>query len=149
MGEQPPDRERSGRSSIIEIFLVALRLGLTSFGGPVAHIGYFQEEYVERRRWVSRQTFADLVALSQSFPGAGSSKLGMSVGMVRGGLWGGVAAWEPPDFGLALAAFRPPGDLEAAGVAGRDPQRGRRRRAPGALTPRHAVGCTKQSARHA
>ena len=81
------------RGSVIEIFWVALRLGLTSFGGPIAHIGYFQDEYVQRRRWVDEETFADLVALSQAFPGAGSSKLGMAIGMTRGGLWGGLAAW--------------------------------------------------------
>lgn len=81
------------RGSPIEIFWVALRLGLTSFGGPIAHIGYFQDEYVQRRRWVDEETFADLVALSQAFPGAGSSKLGMAIGMARGGLWGGVMAW--------------------------------------------------------
>ena len=79
--------------SVIEVFWVALRLGLTSFGGPIAHIGYFQDEYVQRRRWVDEETFADLVALSQAFPGAGSSKLGMAVGVARGGLWGGLAAW--------------------------------------------------------
>ena len=81
------------RGSLIEIFWVALRLGFTSFGGPIAHIGYFQGEYVQRRRWVDEETFADLVALSQAFPGAGSSKLGMAIGMARGGLWGGVIAW--------------------------------------------------------
>lgn len=81
------------RGSVIEIFWVALRLGLTSFGGPIAHIGYFQDEYVQRRRWVDEETFADLVALSQAFPGAGSSKLGMAIGVVRGGLWGGLMAW--------------------------------------------------------
>jgi len=81
------------RGPLIEIFWVALRLGLTSFGGPIAHIGYFQDEYVQRRRWVDEETFADLVALSQAFPGAGSSKLGMAIGMARGGLWGGVIAW--------------------------------------------------------
>ena len=81
------------RGSALEVFWVALRLGLTSFGGPVAHIGYFQDEYVERRRWVDEATFADLVALSQSFPGAASSQLGLAIGMVRGGLRGGIAAW--------------------------------------------------------
>lgn len=79
--------------SLFEIFWVALRLGLTSFGGPIAHLGYFQHEYVERRGWVDEETYADLVALSQSFPGAGSSKLGISIGMVHGGLWGGFLAW--------------------------------------------------------
>ena len=68
-------------------------MGLTSFGGPVAHFGYFHEEYVERRRWVDEGTFADLLALSQAFPGAASSQLGFAIGMVRGGLRGGLAAW--------------------------------------------------------
>ena len=72
---------------------MALRLGLTSFGGPVAHFGYFHDEYVQRRRWVDEGTFADLLALSQAFPGAASSQLGFAVGMVRGGLRGGLAAW--------------------------------------------------------
>jgi chromate transporter len=81
------------RGSVLEVFLVALRLGLTSFGGPIAHIGYFQDEYVKRRSWVTEETFADLVALSQSLPGAASSKLGMSIGMIRAGLPGGLAAW--------------------------------------------------------
>ena len=83
----------SERGTVLEVFRVALRLGLTSFGGPVAHIGYFQDEYVQQRRWVDEETFAALVALSQAFPGAGSSKLGMAIGMVRGGLRGGLAAW--------------------------------------------------------
>ncbi len=76
-----------------EIFGIALRLGLTSFGGPVAHFGYFHDEYVERRRWVDEGTFADLLALSQAFPGAASSQLGFAIGMVRGGFGGGLAAW--------------------------------------------------------
>lgn len=87
----PPAQKRHRRA--VEVFAVALRLGLTSFGGPVAHIGYFQNEYVKRRGWVDEETYADLVALSQSLPGAGSSKLGMSIGMMRAGLLGGFAAW--------------------------------------------------------
>lgn len=80
-------------SSIFEVFRVALRLGLTSFGGPVAHLGYFRDEYVNRRRWLDDETYADLVALSQSLPGATSSKVGMSIGMIRAGLPGSLAAW--------------------------------------------------------
>lgn len=93
MSGRPPATVDPERGSVTEIFRVALRLGLTSFGGPIAHIGYFQDEYVERRRWVDGETFTALVALSQAFPGAGSSKLGMQIGMVRGGLWGALAAW--------------------------------------------------------
>jgi chromate transporter len=76
-----------------EVLRVATRLGCTSFGGPIAHIGYFQTEYVERRRWVDDSEFADLVALSQFLPGPASSKLGISIGILRAGMWGGVAAW--------------------------------------------------------
>jgi chromate transporter len=76
-----------------EIFRVFLRLGLTSFGGPIAHLGYFRAEFVERRRWLSEQSFADLVALSQFLPGPASSQTGFGVGLLRGGLLGGVAAW--------------------------------------------------------
>src|SRR5580692_7624290 len=76
-----------------EIFCVFLRLGLTSFGGPIAHLGYFRAEFVERRRWLSEQSFADLVALSQFLPGPASSQTGFGVGLLRGGLAGGLAAW--------------------------------------------------------
>jgi chromate transporter len=78
---------------LIEVFGVALRLGLTSFGGPIAHLGYFRAEYVERRKWLDEATYADLVAVSQSLPGPASSMLGMSIGTLRAGLWGGIAAW--------------------------------------------------------
>jgi chromate transporter len=80
-------------SSIFQVFLVALRLGLTSFGGPIAHLGYFREEYVHRRRWLDEQGYADVVALCQFLPGPASSQVGITVGMVRAGLAGGVAAW--------------------------------------------------------
>ena len=83
----------TARGSWLEVLTVALRLGLTSFGGPIAHIGYFRDEYVQRRRWLDESTFADLVALSQFLPGAASSKLGISIGILRAGLPGGLAAW--------------------------------------------------------
>ena len=75
------------------LFTVALRLGLTSFGGPAAHIGYFRREYVERRRWLDERGFADLLALCQFLPGPASSQFGFAVGYARGGLAGAVAAW--------------------------------------------------------
>jgi chromate transporter len=81
------------RGSWLEVFTVALRLGLTSFGGPIAHLGYFRVEYVQRRSWLDESTFADLVALSQFLPGAASSKLGISIGLLRAGLPGALAAW--------------------------------------------------------
>jgi chromate transporter len=75
------------------IFRVFLRLGLTSFGGPIAHLGYFRTEFVERRRWLSEAAYADLVALGQLVPGPASSQVGFAVGLIRGGLPGALAAW--------------------------------------------------------
>lgn len=83
----------SGTSPVPEILLVFLRLGLTCFGGPVAHLGYFRAEFVERRRWLTEATYADIVALSQFLPGPASSQTGFAIGVLRGGLLGGVAAW--------------------------------------------------------
>lgn len=104
----------------LEVLRVAGRLGLTSFGGPVAHIGYFRHEYVERRRWVDEPTFTDLVALSQFLPGPASSELGISIGVIRAGLAGGIAAWLgftlPSAIALVLFAFGAQGlGPEAAG----------------------------------
>ncbi|MBE7157130.1 MAG: chromate efflux transporter [Rhodospirillales bacterium] len=79
--------------SRLEIFRVALKLGCTSFGGPVAHLGYFHAEYVQRRRWISETTYADLVALCQFLPGPASSQLGFAISLLRGGLLGGLLAW--------------------------------------------------------
>src|SRR5882724_7664582 len=78
---------------IRSIFAVFLRLGLTSFGGPIAHLGYYRTEFVERRRWLSEAAYADLVALCQLLPGPASSQVGFAVGLSRGGLLGGVVAW--------------------------------------------------------
>ena len=75
------------------IFLVFLRLGLTSFGGPVAHLGYFRHEFVVRRKWLSERSYADLVALCQFLPGPASSQVGMAVGLSRAGYAGACAAW--------------------------------------------------------
>ena len=82
-----------GRGSSWEVFGVALRLGLTSFGGPIAHLGYFRAEYVQRRRWLDEQAFADLVGLCQFLPGPASSEIGIAIGVARAGLRGGLAAW--------------------------------------------------------
>ncbi len=71
---------------LLEIFLISTRLGFTSFGGPVAHLGYFHEEYVRRRKWMDEKSYADLVALSQFLPGPASSQVGMGIGLMRGGL---------------------------------------------------------------
>lgn len=75
------------------MFRVALRLGLTSFGGPIAHLGYFRREYVERRAWLDEATYGDMVALSQFLPGPASSQVGIAIGTRRAGLRGGIAAW--------------------------------------------------------
>ena len=79
--------------SAIEVLAAFLKLGLTSFGGPVAHIGYFRREFVERRRWLDDDTFTDLVALCQFLPGPASSQTGFSIGLLRAGWLGGFAAW--------------------------------------------------------
>lgn len=78
---------------MIEIFLASLRLGLISFGGPVAHLAYFHREYVVRRRWLDEADFADLVALCQALPGPASSQIGMAIGQRRGGPLGALVAW--------------------------------------------------------
>lgn len=81
------------RPSLPEIFLVALRLGCTSFGGPVAHLAFFREEYVVKRRWLDEAHYADLVALCQFLPGPASSQTGFGIGYLQRGLAGGLAAW--------------------------------------------------------
>jgi chromate transporter len=80
-------------SSLLEIFLAALRLGCTSFGGPIAHLGYFRSEYVVRRRWLDDDAFAEIVAVCQSLPGPTSSEVGIAIGLVRGGIAGAFVAW--------------------------------------------------------
>ncbi|WP_298821512.1 chromate efflux transporter [Chloroflexus sp.] len=79
--------------SLLTIFLAFLRLGLTSFGGPVAHLGYFRADLIERRRWLDEATYADLIALCQFLPGPASSQVGIAIGTIRAGLAGGLAAW--------------------------------------------------------
>src|SRR5690242_19074981 len=81
------------RASIGAIFIIFLRLGLTSFGGPVAHLGYFREEFVARRKWFDEHAYADLVALCQFLPGPASSQVGMAIGLSRGGIAGALAAF--------------------------------------------------------
>ena len=83
----------SAHSSPWSLFCIFLRLGLTSFGGPAAHLGYFRDEFVKRRRWLDEHTFSDLVALCQFLPGPGSSQVGIAIGRFRGGIAGALAAW--------------------------------------------------------
>ena len=117
-------RAAVGPMAVLEVFIVFLRLGLTSFGGPVAHLGYFREEIVARRGWLDEAAYADLVALCQFLPGPASSQVGIALGIRRAGLPGGLAAWlgfTAPSaallmlFAYGVAHF---GDLESAGWLG-------------------------------
>ncbi|MGN6515327.1 MAG: chromate efflux transporter [Rhizomicrobium sp.] len=89
----------------LRVLLIFLRLGLTSFGGPIAHIGYFREAFVTRRNWLSESEFADLVALCQFLPGPASSQVGFALGVSRAGLLGGLAAWTGFTLPSALLLF--------------------------------------------
>ena len=82
-----------GRQPAARVFMAFLLLGLTSFGGPVAHIGYFREAFVTRRRWIEDRAYADLVALCQMLPGPTSSQVGVGIGLAKAGLPGAAAAW--------------------------------------------------------
>lgn len=86
-------KQSGAQVRISEVFRVFLWLGLTSFGGPVAHLSYFRTEFVERRRWLSEAAYADLVALCQFLPGPASSQVGFALGLMRAGPWGAAAAW--------------------------------------------------------
>jgi chromate transporter len=91
--EQIPAPHELAGGNWLEVLAVFLRLGLTSFGGPVAHLGYFREEFVRRRRWLDDKSYADLVALCQFLPGPASSQVGIAVGLLRASYAGAVAAW--------------------------------------------------------
>jgi chromate transporter len=94
------------KGSISEVFTAFLKLGLTSFGGPIAHLGYFRNEFVERRKWLDETSYADLVALCQFLPGPASSQVGFTLGIQRGnGLLGGLAAWFAFTMPSALILF--------------------------------------------
>src|ERR1700723_167201 len=95
--------------SPFEVLRVFLKLGLISFGGPIAHIGYFRDEFVLRRRWLDDEAYADLVALCQFLPGPASSQVGFSIGLMRASYLGGLAAWTgftlPSAIALVLFAY--------------------------------------------
>ncbi len=93
MIEQTTSDSTNQKLPPIQVLLVFLRLGLTSFGGPVAHLGYFREEFVARRKWLDERAYADLVALCQFLPGPASSQVGIGVGLAKGGFAGALAAW--------------------------------------------------------
>ena len=109
----PDRREATGGHSHAgsprEVLLAFLKLGVSSFGGPIAHIGYFREEFVVRRRWLDDQAYVDLVALCQFLPGPASSQVGFSIGLIRAGYLGALAAWTgftlPSAIALVLFAF--------------------------------------------
>jgi chromate transporter len=107
-GPPPPGLQPPGRGPPGEVFRVFLKLGLTSFGGPIAHLGYFRDELVVRRRWIDEAGYADLIALCQFLPGPASSQVGFSLGVLRGGgVLGGLAAWAgfTAPSALVLLAF--------------------------------------------
>ncbi len=79
--------------SLMEVLKVSTKLGLTSFGGPIAHLAYFHNEYVKKRKWLDERNYADLVALCQFLPGPASSQVGIGIGTIRAGLLGGILAW--------------------------------------------------------
>src|SRR5205809_2904375 len=103
MNDRPAPKPPQAKGSVLEVLWVATKLGLTSFGGPIAHLGYFHDEYVIRRKWIDEHHYADLVALCQFAPGPTSSKVGFSLGLLRAGYLGGLAAWVGFTLPSALA----------------------------------------------
>lgn len=105
-------RSNSEDRNTWSVFLIFLRLGLTSFGGPIAHLGYFRDEFVVRRQWLSERSYADLVALCQFLPGPASSQVGIALGLSRSGYAGALAAWAGFTLPSAIALI-----LFALGIA--------------------------------
>src|SRR5262245_53880073 len=118
--ERAPADTSGQRGSAWEVLTVFTRLGLTSFGGPIAHLGYFRTEFVERRKWLDEKSYADLVALSQFLPGPASSKVGIAIGLIRAGYAGALAAWTgftlPSAIALVLFAYGVGALGDAAGL---------------------------------
>jgi len=104
-GSRSGNAPAQGGRSVLEVLFIFLRLGLTSFGGPVAHLGYFRDEFVVKRRWLDEESFADLLALCQFLPGPASSQVGFALGLSRRGIPGGLAAWVGFTLPSALALF--------------------------------------------
>jgi chromate transporter len=119
VGDRMEADANRARGSAAEVFRTFLKLGLTSFGGPVAHIGYFRTELVERRRWLDERSYADLVALAQFLPGPASSQVGIALGQLRAGYAGALAAWVgftlPSAVALVLFAYGVAAVGDAAG----------------------------------
>ncbi|MGG4033163.1 chromate transporter [Paenibacillus cisolokensis] len=103
------NKPKSKTQALLEVFAVSTKLGLTSFGGPIAHLGYFHDEYIRSRKWMDERSYADLVALCQFLPGPASSQVGIGIGIIRAGLLGGLTAWLgftlPSVIALVLFAF--------------------------------------------
>ena len=101
--------QRDGAASPFEVLRIFLKLGLTSFGGPVAHLGYFRNEFVVRRGWLDERAYADLLALCQFLPGPASSQTGFAIGLMRAGYRGALAAWAgftlPSAIAMTLVAY--------------------------------------------
>jgi chromate transporter len=95
------------RGTATQVFAAFLKLGVTSFGGPIAHLGYFRHEFVTRRKWLEEPSYADIVALCQFLPGPASSQVGITIGLLRAGLAGALAAWVgfTAPSALAMIAF--------------------------------------------
>jgi chromate transporter len=111
---------KSKLRALLEVLGVSAKLGLTSFGGPIAHLGYFHDEYIRRRKWMDERSYADLVALCQFLPGPASSQVGIGIGVIRAGLLGGLVAWLgftlPSAIAMVLFAFLLKGfDIGGAG----------------------------------
>jgi chromate transporter len=109
MDERVDGAADAARGTAAEVFRVFLKLGVTSFGGPIAHLGYFRTEFVEHRRWLDERSYADLVALGQFLPGPASSEVGIAIGQLRAGYRGALAAWAaftlPSAIALVLFAY--------------------------------------------
>ncbi len=110
----------AGRGSAWEVFRVFLKLGVTSFGGPIAHLGYFRDELVQRRRWLDDKEYGDLVALSQFLPGPASSQVGFGIGLLRAGARGAIAAFLAFTLpsAILMVAFAYGGSLFGSTVGG-------------------------------
>lgn len=120
MKEENDVNPKSKPRALLELFAASTKLGLTSFGGPIAHLGYFHDEYVTRRKWIDERVYAELVALCQFLPGPASSQVGIGIGLIRAGLLGGAVAWIgftlPSFLALTLFAFLLQGyPMDAAG----------------------------------
>src|SRR3984893_4457666 len=107
--ERATPADNASNGTWLEVLAAFTRLGLTSFGGPVAHLGYFREEFVNRRRWLDDASYADLVALCQFLPGPASSQVGIAIGLLRAGYMGALAAWigftAPSALAMVLFAY--------------------------------------------